>query len=121
LIDRGGLWRVKELTYQFLHAVEDAVRGSLKKLAHPVPPSKLDMIKKITDDDVKFYWSLVAVDFEIDDCEIHKVLLQKIADLYVKVRGFSFANGWIEKYKQRTKQFTQKAKSLRREVHDGTM
>ena len=122
LIDRGGLWRVKEFTYQFFHAVEDAVRDTLKKLAHPVPPSKLDMIKKITDDeDVQFYWSIVATDFEIDDHEIHEVLLQKIADLYVTVRGFSFASGWIEKYKQRTKQSTQKAKSLRREVHDGTM
>ena len=107
LIDRGGLWRVKEFTYQFFHAVEDAVRDTLKKLAHPVPPSKLDMIQKITDDeDVQFYWSIVAADFEIDDYEIHEMLLQKIAELYVTVRGFSFASGWIEKYKQRTKQST---------------
>ena len=121
LIDRGGLWHVKEFTYQFIHAVEDAIRDTLKKLAHPVPPSKLDMIKRITDDeDVQFYWSIVATDFEIDDREVHEVLLQTIAELYVTVRGFSFASGWIEKYKQRTKQSTQKAKSLRREVHDGT-
>ena len=61
------------------------------------------MIQKITDDeDVQFYWSIVAADFEIDDYEIHEMLLQKIAELYVTVRGFSFASGWIEKYKQRT-------------------
>jgi len=120
-IDRGGLWHVKEFTYQFFLAVEEAVRSALQKLAHPVPPSKLDMIQKITDDeDVEYYWSIVAANFEFDDREIHEVLLNKIAELYVTVRGFSYANGWLEKYKQRTKESTQKRKSLCREVHDST-
>ena len=121
LIDRGGLWHVKEFTYQFFLAVEEAVRSALQKLAHPIPPSKLDMIQKITDEeDVKYYWSIVAADFEIDDHEIHEILLNKIAELYVTVHGFSYASGWLEKYKQRTKESTQIRKSLRREVHDST-
>ena len=106
LIDRGGLWHVKEFTYQFFLAVEEAVRSALQKLAHPIPPSKLDMIQKITDDeDVKYYWSIVAADFEIDNHEIHEILLNKIADS-------AWLSGWLEKYKQRTKESTQKRKSL---------
>jgi len=119
LLDRGGLWRVKECTYQFFRAVEDVSRRDLKKLARPVPISKLQMIKNITDDeDVQFYWVIVSADFEIDDQEIHDALLEKITELYVNVRGFSYASGWIEKHKQRTKQATQRSKSLRRDVHD---
>ena len=44
LIDRGGLWHIKECTYQFFRAVEDVIRNDLHMLAHPVPPSKLQMI-----------------------------------------------------------------------------
>ena len=77
------------------------------------------MIKRVTeDDDVLFYWLIVAADFEIDDDEVHKVLLHKIAELYITVRGFSLASGWLEKYKQRTKKSTQRTKSLRRDLHD---
>jgi len=121
LIDRGGLWHVKECTYQFFRAVEDVIRNDLKMLAHPIPPSKPQMIQNITnDEDVKFYWLIASADFEIDDQEIHDLLLEKIAELYVTVRGFSYASGWLEKYKQRTKQATQRTKSLRRELYDGT-
>ena len=63
-------------------------------LAHPIPPSKPQMIQNITnDEDVKFYWLIASADFEIDDQEIHDLLLEKIAELYVTVRGFSYASG----------------------------
>ena len=53
----------------------------LLKLAHSVPPSKLDMIYKITDHgDVNYYRSKVAADFEIND---HEILLNEIATQYV--------------------------------------
>ena len=72
------------------------------------------------DDDAQFYWLIVTADFEIDDYEVHGILLQKIVELYVTVCGFSLASCWLEWYKQRTKQSTQGTKSLRRELHDGT-
>ena len=40
LINRGGLWHVKETTYQFFNAIEDVVRHVLKVLVHPLAPSK---------------------------------------------------------------------------------
>ena len=59
------------------------------------------------DDDVLFYWLIVAADFEIDDDEIHKVLLHKIC-YCLRI----FFNKWLaRKYKQHTK-------SLRRDLHD---
>ena len=118
LIDRGGLWHVKESTYQFFHAVEHIIRDGLLTIKNPSLPLKQEMIKRVTEDDVLFYWLIVAADFEIDDDEIHKVLLHKIAELYITVRGFSLASGWLEKYKQRTKKSTQCTKSLRRDLHD---
>ena len=67
---------------------------------------------------MQFYWTIVIADFEIDDDEIHQVLLHKIAELYVTVRGFSLASGWLEQYKQQTKLSIQCTKSLQRESHD---
>lgn len=122
LIDRGGLWHIKETTYRFFRAIEDVARHVLKALLHPSAPSKCskcEVIQRmISDDDVQFYW--LCDDFEIDNHEVHAILLQKIVELYVTVRGFSVASGWLEQYKQHTKQSTQHTKSLRREVHDCT-
>jgi len=121
LIDRGGLWHVKENTYQFFRAVEDVVRGILPKLVLPNAPAKPEIIKEVTsDNDVQFYWLIATADFDVEDYEIHDTLLLKIVELYVTVRGFSLASGWLEKYKQRTKKSTQRTKSLRREIHDST-
>jgi len=32
-----------------------------------------------------------------NDDEIHKILLNKIAEPYIAVHGFSYASGWLEK------------------------
>ena len=93
----------------------------MKTLVKPSSSTKLEMVQKVTgDEDVQFYWLIVTADFEIDDHTIHEILLNKIVELFLTVRGFSLASGWLEKYKQCTKQPTQRMKSLRRELHDGT-
>ena len=105
----------------FFRAIEDVVRDALKLLVHPSAPSKLEVIQRVTsDDDVLFYWLIVTADFENDDRKVHTILLEKIVELYVTVRSFSLASGWLEQYKQHTKQSTQQTRSLRRELHDGT-
>ena len=86
LIDGGGLWHVKETTYQFFHAVEHVIRDTLMTIKNPSLPLKQGMIKRVMEDDgVQFYWLIVTADFEIDDDEIHEVLLHEIAELYVTV------------------------------------
>ena len=121
LMDRGGLYHVKETMFQLFCAIESQVRSALEALTKPCSPSKLDMIKKvIDDDDVQFYWIISTADFEIDDTETHNLLLYKIVELFITMRGFSKASAWMEKYKQSAKKTTQRSKSLRRDLHDKT-
>ena len=121
LIDRGGLWHIKGTTYQFFCAMEYVVREVLTILVKPSSRSKQEIVEKVTsDEDVQFYWLIVTADFEIDDPMIHEILLNKIVELFLTIRGFSLASGWLEKYKQCTKKPTQRTKSLRRELHDAT-
>ena len=121
LIDRGGLWHIKDTTYQLFFTIEQVVREVLMTIKYPTQPLKKDMIKKVVEDeDVQFYWLIVTADFEVDDEEVHAALLLKITELYVTVRGFSMASGLVEQYKQHTKKSTQRTKSLRRQLHDAT-
>lgn len=80
---------------------------------------KAEFIKKIErNDDVQFYWCIISADFEIDDTETHAILLEMIIELYVTIRGFSFAREWMEKYKQKNKKTTEKSTGLRRKLYD---
>ena len=54
-----------------------------------------------------FYWFIATADFEIDDEQVHKMLLKMIVELYITMRGFSYASEWMEKFKKSTKQSTQ--------------
>ena len=83
------------------------------------------MIKKVVkDDDVQFFWLITTADFEIDDDEIYIALLLKITELYVTVRGFSMANGWLEQYKLHTKKIHTTHKKSPKNIimlHDATL
>ena len=71
----------------------------------------------MSDDNVQFYWLIASADFEIDDAETKDLLLTKIVQLFLTVRGFSLAGVSMEIHKQSTKKGTQRAKSLRRDVY----
>lgn len=126
MIDRGGLWHVKETTFKLFCAIEDEVRMHLETLtgktaAGKSVQGKAEIIRDITkSDDVQFYWLIATADFEIDDSEITDVLLYKIVELFLTIRGFSHTSTWMERYKQSTKEATQRSKSLRRELHDNS-
>ena len=49
--------------------------------------------------DVQFYWTLISQDIEKEDHAIE--LLLDIADMWVKIRGFSLASSWLEEYKKK--------------------
>ena len=63
-------------------------------------------------DDIQFFWSLVSAGWEEEEGQ---ALLEQKVDHYVTVRGFSFASGWIEKYKQAQKKSIQNAKGIRKQ------
>ena len=121
MMDRGGLWHVKETTYALFLSIEEEIRDCLKTLVTPAPKSKCEILKKVTDsEDVQFYWLITTADFEIDDRETHETLLQMIVELYLTMRGYSYASVWMEKFKQATKKSTQHSKSLRRDLYEKT-
>lgn len=119
-VNRGGLCRIKEATFNVFLAIEEELKECLKTLTEIL--KKDEIIERVTtNDDVEFYWLIATADFEIDIREVHQELLRKIVELYVTVRGFSFASAWLEKYKQKTKKSTQRSKSLRRDLYDGNI
>jgi len=75
LIDRGGLWHIKRnhIAINFC-AIKYVFREVLNMLVKPLPLSKAEMVQKVINDDVQFYWFFVTFDFEIDDHVIHEIL-----------------------------------------------
>ena len=60
-------------------------------------------------DDLLFEWCLIAI--EADD-DISTLILEKIVELYVTVRGFAFAKSCMEMYKHAKKKTVQKSRAL---------
>ena len=118
LVDRGGLWRVRENTFHLFCAIEEMVQLQLKSLPKQTVFKTKEVIAAVTaDDDVQFYWLIVAADFEIEDTDVHSELLYKIIELYLTIRGHSYCSMWLEHYKQREQKNTQRSKGLRKELY----
>lgn len=116
-VDRGGLWYVKNTTYLLFVAIEEEVRKCLKQLLTG-SGHKSTIIKRVVDsEEVQFYWVIVQADFDVGDDETYQ-MLRKIVELFLTVRGYSYASSLMEKHKQATAKGTQRAKALRRELYD---
>ena len=94
-MDRGGLWHVRETTFHVFCALEEEMRphlGALCSETSTAPTFRIELLEKlITSEDVQFYWCIAAADFNIVDVDVHDALLRLIADLYLTIRGFSYA------------------------------
>ena len=66
----------------------------------------------ITNEEVQFHWSIASAAFDVDNIEVHDEVLRMIAELYLTIRGFSYASAWVEQYKQMHKKSTQRSKGL---------
>ena len=102
-ITRGGLKLVNNKTYQFFHAIEVKVRQHFNMTSAPTltagfKAALLETVK--ADDDVLFHWEIIAVEWEEGE---EQALLHMIIDLWITIRGFSFAKSWLEMYKQEKK------------------
>ena len=117
-VDRGGLWYVQNTTNSLFVAIEEEIRKSLKCL-ETGSCHKSDIIKSVVaSKEVEFYWIISQADFDVGDEETYQVLLYKTVELYLTVRGYSFASNLVEKHKQLTSKGTKKSKAFRRELHD---
>ena len=72
------------------------------------------LILSITQDDgVQFWWALVCASLDNDLAEM---LLQKIAQLWITIRGYSYASSIVEQYKQSMKNILQKKRAFRKDL-----
>ena len=75
---------------------------------------KSEIIKNIClDEDVLFFWTILGAAWSKEEEEC---LLPMIVELWITIRGFSFANSLMELYKQSSKKTVQKSKGLRKKV-----
>lgn len=115
-VNRGGLFEINDLTYTLFKDIEIKVRYHLFMAFHSKSSdNRTEIIKAVTDsDDVKFYWTILSVDIPVEDHAIQ--LLEEIVGLWVSIRGFSIAGGWLERHKHIMKVNTAKTKALRKDL-----
>ena len=115
LIDRGGLTRINEIAFQVFLAMEIELRKHLNSQC--VPNFKTDITKKVLEnEDVAFYWSILSTDWEEHDSQ---ALLELVVNMFITIRGFSYASAWVEKYKTASAKSLQKSKGLRKTLIGG--
>lgn len=113
LVDRGGLCRVSDVTYAAFISMETVVREQLRvdKATELEAGMKEKMVSNVMkSEDVRLQWGLIGVELDEGRSE---TLLNMIVNEWITLRGFSFAGGYMEIYKQATKQSLQKTKGLR--------
>ena len=85
LVGRGGLWHIRETTFQLLCALEEEIRTYLDALSSPnAADLRTQFVEKLImkmSEDVQFYWCITTADFEVDDVEVHDHLLEMIVEL----------------------------------------
>ena len=113
IVDRGGLIHVSDAIYSSFVAMELELRNCISK--SPLTDSVKDLaIQSIVENgDLLNSWTIVSVNW--DDEESNE-LLKLIVEHWVKIRGFSMASSFIEKYKQARKKTLQKSKALRKNL-----
>ena len=97
-IDRGGLVQITDEFYQSLCAIEYATCRKLRPDCTRIPKSLAAEI--IEDSNVQLNWCIATVGMSD---EISTLLIKKIVKQWITVRGFSFANSILEKYKRKQK------------------
>ena len=115
-VDRGGLLHVTEGTYMLFCAMEEELRQHLqrRRVQDMTEGFKECICKAITDnDEVQFYWCMLSPDVDDENAD---VVLKMVINMWITIRGFSFASGWLEHYKQSRKKSLQRSKALRKDI-----
>ena len=107
-VDRGGLWHVREGTYMLFSAMEEEVRehfqmGFVRDMKDGCKERITTAVK--SNDEVLFHWCMLTAESEDKDAQ---VVLEMLINLWITIRGFSFAGSWLEIYKQEKKKLYEK-------------
>ncbi len=99
VVDRGGLFNVRQDVFISPHSVEFQVRQHLTSLVlQQGSLTKEEIIDEDIDDlVVQYHWSSIAVELDND---IAQLLLKEIVQLWLNIRGFSAAGLFVERFKQ---------------------
>ena len=118
-INRGGLYQIKTEFFNFLGAMELAVKRHYR-MGQCKIASRPEVEKNVKDDEeVQFWWDTLCAILDIED-ETSQALLEVLVSFYVPFRGFAFTSRWMEKYKQQSRKSIQKSRSLRNKLQQPT-
>lgn len=97
---------MSDITYSLFYDIEQEVRHHLAPTMNVGFKDNLITIS-MNSEEVLFQWSMCATEI---DSHTGEELLKLMVELYVKIRGFSFATTCVEKYKRAHKKLLQKGK-----------
>ena len=103
-VNRGGLFEISDTTYMLFKEIEMKIR---KHLFLIFERKSLDdnqrgtIVSAAANEVIQFYWTLLSCDIENEEEAL--TLLKEIIGLWLNIRGFSIAGGWIEEYRKVTK------------------
>eukprot|EP00118_Oscarella_pearsei_P015513 m.140398 g.140398 ORF g.140398 m.140398 type:complete len:302 (+) comp38303_c0_seq10:318-1223(+) len=114
-VNRGGLFKIADVTYRFFYSIELKVRATLPQQLLSQSSTKEAVVAAVENDDkVQHLWE--ALSSVIDDSVLASSLLHKIVILWVTMRGFSLCSAWLEEYKAAKSKSTKKRKRLRKAI-----
>ncbi len=117
-IDRGGLWHISDDTYLVFEIVEYEIRNYLhvKALTEIDDSTKKTILDAImSNEDLLTLWGMSTGHYGE---EVSQEVLRRLSEMYLTVRGFSFASSCLELYKQQNRTQLQKSKGLRRKLQN---
>ena len=112
-INRGGLKLVNGNTYQFFVAIETRLQQFLRVTSAESISHGIKMETISGDEDVLFFWTILTAEWEGEE---EKVLLSMVIELWITIRGISFARSFLDMFKQLNKKTVQKSKGLRKKL-----
>ena len=111
-VDRGGLCRVNNITYELFFTMEKTLRKIVHASCTPCIPA--DCIKSIIcNDDIQFIWCMISSDWSEGSAD---ALLEMVVHQWTKIRGFLYASAWMERYKCEQQKNVQKTKGIRKQL-----
>ena len=117
IVDRGGLVHVHNSVYVLFLKMERIIQEALRKdkASDTLPNRKQILLKQVVEDcGVLSAWGDIGVEIEQSK---KTILLTMVANLFITIRGFSFAGSYVELYKQSTKKTLQGSKALRTKLN----
>ena len=112
IVNRGGLTRVNNSTFELFVVMEKQLRKLIQ--ASRTPSLSADINHTIVhNDDVQFFLCMISADWE--DASAH-ALLEMVVNQWVKIRSFSYASAWVEKFKAAQRKTIQKSKGVRKQL-----